>query len=198
MLRLVRYTAIAMAIMLSSNIAYANHHNDKCPKLTGNGTGKNTPLKLTIEKYHLSLNLKKPICIAMDKSVNVKINVPQNADHEVQPGDVTAVQKAGAKFKIEGDNSDDKDLLELTITPLEDGNDDDTDCGDEFGDECAKFWIKVKGVGELDPMVRVVEPEVLTRSYHDTLWDVLRDLDLTLEQAIGILELPYDDAPKNE
>jgi len=189
---LVRYTAVMLAFVLGTTTAYAGNHEDICPPMSGGSA-----LKIQIDQYHLSLNNKKPICVVINTdtgegTVNIKIHNPPSADHDVQAGDVTAGQKADSPFEITGVNTggsgNNDDLLVLTVKEFESGGGPDTDCGDESGDVCARFWIKVAGVGELDPKVRVVEGSVEMGHHQDILQEVLNDLGLTLEQATTILE----------
>ncbi|MGI9200149.1 MAG: hypothetical protein ACR2QL_03765 [Woeseiaceae bacterium] len=189
---LVRYTAVALCLMFGTTSAYATPPADDCPPMSGGNA-----LKLQIDQYHLSLNNKKPICVVINTdtgegTVNIKIHNPPSADHDVQAGDVTAGQKADSPLEITGVNTggsgNNDDLLVLTVKEFESGGGPDTDCGDESGDVCARFWIKVAGVGELDPKVRVVEGSVQMGHHQDILGQVVKDLGLTLEQATTILE----------
>ena len=188
---LVRYTAVMFTFMLGATAAYAGNHDEKCPPLTGQSEQK---LKLTVAEYHLSINNKKPICIAMGIPVNVKIHIPGNSDIVLEKGDVTAEQKYGAPFKISGDNSIEADTLKLSIEAFDTDPGDDSECGDETEDECGKFWIKVKGVGELDPRVRVVEGSVQMGNHRHILQEVLDDLDITKFRAEDIIPEPQEGA----
>lgn len=181
MSNLVRNTAVSLVLLFGSTAVFANDHLPDCPKTSGNNA-----LKLTIDEYHLSLNNKKPICIPMGGSVNVRIHQPGNSTVVIEQGDVTAAQKDGAPFIISGINADDE-YLTLTATPFPNGGGDETSCDDGTDDECAKFWIKVKGVGELDPKVRVVDGGVETSLKQKILQEVLEDLDLTIEEAVHVL-----------
>ena len=158
-----------------------------CPKLSGWNS-----VRLTVAQYQLGLNKIKPICVDLDKSYNIRIVVPGSSDHKVDAGDVTVEQKSGSPFIISGDNSDDAKYLKITVKNYDADAGDEVDCGDGSDDVCAGFWIKVKGVGELDPRVRVVNSKVAMVNLQDTLAEVLDDLGLTAEEATKLLAEPHD------
>ena len=174
-------TLIAVLALCATSCAIAGP--PECPPLSGqNG------LKLTVDEYHLSLNDNKPICTTVPGTFNVKIHNPPNSDFDVKAGDVTAEHKEGSPYSIKGDNLDDKDYLKITVEEFDAESGDDKSCGDESTDECAKFWIKVKTVGMLDPKVRVVNSNVASSNHQRVLAEVFEDLGLTLQEVNQIFE----------
>ena len=186
MSNLVRNTAVTILLMFAATAANAV---PDCPPTAGENA-----MKLRIDEYHLELDNKKPICILVDSSgtgtISIKIHNPPSASHNVEAGDVTVEQKADSPYMIEGDNSDDPDLLELTLSEFGSGAGSDTECGDSSTDICAKFWINVEGVGKLDPRARVIDIDTRIRYIEDIFQGALDDyeLDLTLGEAFRILD----------
>lgn len=185
MSNLVRNTTVTALLMFAATAAYAGNHNEKCPPLVGNGANV---VKLEVDEYHLSLNVKKPICIVMDESVEIEIKVPNNSPITIEAGDVTAVQKEGSPFKITGVNKPGSEMyLTLSISEFETDPGDESLCGDGSDDECGQFWIKVKGVGELDPRARVIDIDTRILHRQHQVQEALDDLELTIDEAVELL-----------
>lgn len=176
-----RFVVLAVAL----GMAPAALANFECPPVAGF-----FGLKLTVKDYHLSLgsnkskNIKLPICIALDKSIKVRIQNPGSSDFQVKAGDVTVKEKPGSHVLISGSNSANKKYLVITIKEPSAGFDPDLlgDCNDGTED-CAGFDIVVAGLGKLDPKVRVVDNNVMLLRAHETLVDVFADLDVTLNDV---------------
>ena len=177
-----RHTIAIIALLFASACVHAEIKAPaECPPMSGNDG-----LRLTVDQYRLGLNNNKPICTVLPGTFRIKVRNPPNADHDVQAGDITIEQKAGAPFSISGDNSADKDYVDVTVAEFVTIPETESDCDDGTGDECAKFWIKVKGVGELDPKVRVVDATKQMIHQRDTLAEVFDDLGLTLDEVNAV------------
>ena len=50
-------------------------------------------LKLTIKKYHIDLNDKRPVCVMVGGEFKIQIVNPQDGSDEVKGGEVTLKQK---------------------------------------------------------------------------------------------------------
>jgi hypothetical protein len=128
-------------------------------------------IKLTVQKYHLDLNDRQPICVTVPGEFTIKIHNPLGSGVTVGSGDVVAEAKPGTSITIDGDNASPINKLKIQV----DGT---ADPDDEF-----EFWIRVEGVGELDPTVRVVDNQFFNALKSEALYDLLDTLNLTLEQA---------------
>ena len=112
-------------------------------------------LKLTVGKYYLNLNDKRPICVTVPGNFKITIKIQQNSGIVINAGDVTAKGKpkdddtTQNDVTIKGDNALDKEKLAIDVG------------GSAQIDEKFEFWIKVKGVGKLDPIVRVVDNNMM-------------------------------------
>jgi hypothetical protein len=154
--------ALFLFALFGSTIAHAQAPD--CPPLAG--------LKLTVGEYHISLNDNRPICVELPGSFTIKIVSPPGLGFPISSGDVTVEGKGGGDVTIDGDNE------EAPINKLKvvvDGTADE--------DDIFEFWIRVAGVGELDPKVRVVDSTVIEMLKSEDLYDTLDTLDLTLEEA---------------
>jgi hypothetical protein len=136
-----------------------------------NDCAKMTTLRLTVDEYRLSLNNKKPICVAVPGTFKIVIRQPANSTVTIGAGDVTVTAKASTGLTINGSNTAPVNKVTVTV-------DGDADIDDEFG-----FWINVNGVGKLDPKVRVVGSSTMLNLKSQEFYDTLDTLNLTLEDA---------------
>jgi hypothetical protein len=156
-------------VFLVSTTAFA----DNCP-----GPEK---MKLDVGLYSLGLQEKKPICVLLGGAFKIEIKVQNNSGITLEKGDVTAEQKLGSSVMIEGSNAVDEDELVVWVT------------GDLPDDPIGQFWIKVKGVGELDPKVRVVDNDVMLRVQYDAISGLLSDLGIDWDTAMQLFR-DFDDS----
>ncbi len=133
--------------------------------------------KLKIDEYHLELNVKEPFCIRVPGTVRLPIENKPNADHQIQPGDVTVKQKANSPLTITGDNSVDRLELIIKITGVAKVNDE------------ASFLISVKDVGVLDPKVRVIDTNALLQLLSQTISEALDTLGLNWDDVARVVEM---------
>ncbi|NQV86904.1 MAG: hypothetical protein HQ492_07500 [Woeseiaceae bacterium] len=144
-------------------VAATGAQADGCPNLAS--------LKLTVDQYHLDLNDKRPICVTSPGTFKIVIHQPGNSTVTVGAGDVTVSAKETTGVTIDGNNN--APLNKITVNVGAGGLPDD-----EFA-----FLIDVKGVGVLDPKVRVIPSSQLMKLRSDTFYDVLDTLGLTLEDT---------------
>jgi len=144
-------------------VASTNAQTEPCAGLNS--------LKLTVDEYHLSLNDKRPICITLPGTFKIVIHQPGNSSVTVGAGDATVSAKESTGLTIEGNNNAPVNKITVMVSGQ-------ADPGDEFA-----FWIDVKGVGKLDPKVRVVGSPEMLRLKSEAFYDALDTLDLTLEDA---------------
>ena len=128
-------------------------------------------LLLHVAKYELGLNEKKPICVTTPGNFKIKIVGPRNQGVSIQAGDAVVEGKKCDGLEIAGDNSADKNKITVEVV----GN-------AAINYEC-EFWIKVDGIGMLDPKVRVVDNETIMNLQYVSLHDFLDTLDISLEEA---------------
>ena len=159
----------------------------KCADRAGNKRAQ-----LTIAEYQLGLDTKKTFCVEIGKTYNIPIKIPGYSKYKVEAGDVTVEQKPGSPLIITGNNLDNPKYLKIMARYFDKDAGDDKDCGDESDDECAKFWIKVRGVGELDPRVRVVDSNFAINNLQNALAITLDDLGLTADEATMLLKTTGD------
>lgn len=111
-------------------------------------------LKLTVKKYHIDLNDKRPVCVELGGAFVIQIVNPQDGSHEVKGGEVTVQQKVAkddAVMLISGDNNSPVNKVTVNVKLAEGKTKNDYAIGDEF-----EFWIKIEGVGTLDPRIRII------------------------------------------
>lgn len=99
---------------------------------------------LVVQKYHLALTKKEPICTKVPGQFTIVINNPPGSGVEVEAGHVSADSKSSSGPTITGSNSADKNYLVVTVS------------GAAALNQILHFNINVEGVGLLDPTVRVV------------------------------------------
>ena len=145
-------------------------------------------MELEVGKYHLLLKAKDPICITVPGEFNIKIDNPSYSGVTVGAGDVTVRQKddpATAKVLISGDNTSPVNWLNVKVEPA---------TGETvYPDDEFDFWIDVKGVGILDPRIRVVPAGELNSLQWTAVKEVLDTWGLTFDD-VGELMPPDDDA----
>ena len=143
---------IFLALAATALIAYSGTASAQadCSNLPG--------MKLTIKQYSIDLNDRRPVCVYTENLPSkfiIQIVNPQNGGHTVEAGHVTVRQKVEPddhQVDIKGDNASLSNKLVLLVTvdkgpkwvPIENEP-------EEF-----EFWIKVEGVGTLDPRIRVI------------------------------------------
>jgi hypothetical protein len=167
-LRLVVASAVTL---LYATSAYADHH---CANLPG--------LKLTVKKYHLELNDKRPICVTVPGEFKITIHNPPGSGVSVGSEDVSVRQKDDSDepdVKIFGDNKSPTNKVAVSVEGA-------AGDGDEF-----EFWIIVKGVGKLDPKVKVIDSDALMNQQYRAVGDAMDAFGLTFEDAFKI-RLPPD------
>jgi len=135
----------------------------------------NSSLRLKIDLYELWLNDKKPICIAVDTPFSIVVQNPPGADWDVKAGDVTIEDKRDDgkpnAYEISGNNSANEKFVLGIVTGT-------VIAGEEYA-----FWIHVKGVGTLDPRVRVVDSDTFRRSRFEAAIALLNsELNMVLEE----------------
>jgi hypothetical protein len=128
-------------------------------------------LILTIDQYHLSLSDKQPICVSLPGTISIKIHQPGNSSVSIGAGDVTAAAKESTGLMIEGNNNAPINKLKINVSGT-------AQVGDEFA-----FLIDVKGVGVLDPKVRVVDNTQMMELQSVEFYDFLDTLGITLDDA---------------
>jgi len=134
-------------------------------------------LKLKVDKYHLVLVEKKPICITVPGQFKIKIKPLSGSTVDILVGEATVEEKsASSPVTIRGTNDPAANKIIVKVE-LKSGKYVDPD--DEFD-----FWIKVDGIGLLDPRVRVVSRAELLQFQYDAINEVLvEEFDMTLEDV---------------
>ena len=140
---------VLILIVATALVAYSANVSaqDNCANLPG--------MKLTITKYSIDLNDKRPVCVRVGGEFKIQIVNPQDGGHEVSGGDVTVEQKIDKDetvMLISGDNKSPVNKVTVNVKLAEGKTDNDYEKGDEF-----EFWIRIKGVGTLDPRIRIIE-----------------------------------------
>lgn len=156
-------------IWLFAGTANAGHHCANLPAM-----------KLTIDVYHLDLNDKTPICVMVPGEFKIKIHNPAGFVNE---GDVTVRQK---------DDSEDPPVLIYgtnvapanKITVKVEGN---ADYGDEID-----FWIKVEGVGILDPRIRIVDPSEMNALLYNAVDETMDTYGLGIDDVRELKPPPQE------
>ena len=136
-------------------------------------------LKLTVDKYHLELNDKRPICMTVPGMFKIKIKNVPNSSVTVGDGDVTVVQKddpAEASVLINGINGANGSPVNKVDVEIKLAPDKNVSYGDEF-----EFLIHVEGVGTLDPRIKVVDNEGLRSLQWAEIEDTLDTLTLDVD-----------------
>ncbi len=133
-------------------------------------------LRLIVDKYHLRLNDKRPICITVPGKFKIKIKQPAGASVTVNAGDVTVTEKTGSALDIEGDNAAVANKVRVEVD------------GPALVEEEFDFWIKVEGVGELDPRVRVIDNDSLNQVKKKLIDDLFDTLVTTPEEYMEFRE----------
>ena len=134
---------IFLALAATALIAYSGTASAEC------ATGAD--LRLTIRQYHIDLNDNMPICVTVPGTFQIRINNPPGGGHVVHGGDVTVEQKVPSQdaiVLINGVNESPVNMLTVEVKLVEGKS---VNVGDEF-----EFWIKIVGVGTLDPRIRVI------------------------------------------
>ncbi|MBT8104192.1 MAG: hypothetical protein HKP05_01025 [Woeseiaceae bacterium] len=146
--------------------------------VTANPNCANLPgMMLKIQKYSIDLNDKMPVCITVPGEFKIKINNPPGGGLTVGGGDVTVRQKAdpeNATVLISGDNQSPVNKITVKVEAVAGETVSD---GDEF-----EFWIDVKGVGKLDPRIRVVPSNQLMELRDAAIADTLDSFGLTVDE----------------
>ena len=164
-------TLVAIATLFTCACASTLAQAPDCPP--------SASLQLTIGEYHISLNDNRPICVSLPGTINITIKDPPGFGYEVDAGEVTAEAKFEGDVTIVGNNNSPTNKLKIEVDGTADPND------------VFAFWIKVEGVGELDPKVRVVDNDVIERLHSEALYDLLGTLGISLEDA-NKLRPPWD------
>jgi hypothetical protein len=111
-------------------------------------------LKLTVKKYHIDLNDKRPVCVEVGEEFEIQIVNPHDGGHDVEQGHVTVQQKTDEKkavMIIDGKNDSAIKRMTVSVNLASGMTEKDYKVGDEFS-----FWIRIEGVGTLDPRIRVI------------------------------------------
>jgi hypothetical protein len=134
-------------------------------------------LKLKVDKYHLVLVEKRPICITVPGEFKIKIKPLLGSTVDIHVGEVTVEEKStSSPVTIRGTNDP---VANKIVVKVELKSDKSVDPDDEFD-----FWIRVDGIGLLDPRVRVVSSVALMQFQYDAINEVLlEEFDLTLEEV---------------
>ena len=106
-------------------------------------------MRLSVDKYRLVLNDKRPICVTVPGEFRIRIHTPPGSDVIVGKGDVTARGKHDEEqippsATMKGDNNVNSKFLVVKVNGM-------AEIDQEFD-----LWIHVAGVGTLDPTVRVI------------------------------------------
>ena len=133
-------------------------------------------LNLKVGQYSLDLQDKRPICVVLGGSFT--LNIKTTSGVSVGLDDVKVKQKEGASVKISGRNNVDKKYVVVKVEKV----------GDEPVDPLDDFWIEVNGVGTLDPIVRVVDSDIMKMLNYEALAEVLKTLGLTWDDATTLLK----------
>jgi len=108
---------------------------------------ESTKLTMVVNKYHLVLNEKVPVCLRLPLPATFTIRIVDAADM-IGNGDVSVVQKDRSpepQVTIVGENGSISNRVSVTV----DGK---AEVGDVFD-----YFIYVDGVGLLDPKIRIIE-----------------------------------------
>jgi len=144
-------------------------------------------LKLTVDKYHLDLNDKRPICVLLGGTFTIKIHNPPSSDIEVGVGHVHVEHKVDnnePRVLIWGSNDDEEDpaRLSVNVTLAPDKN--------VAVDEEFEFWIKVDGVGILDPRIKVVDNELMNNLQWQAVEETMKSWGLTVDDVTELKPPP--------
>ena len=161
----------AIAALGTSANSLANHHLTGC-------NGSALP-KLWIGKHHISLSQTKMICIRQGDRIRIKVKfingLPDAIKNDIA-NHLGADEKANSNIDIiEGQHVYDatNEVYEIKVDP-------NVNVGDE-----GAFWIKVDGVGTLDPRVKIIPNLAYSLNQFDVLNEVLgEELGMSLEEAV--------------
>jgi hypothetical protein len=120
-------------------------------------------------------NTHKPICVHAGGTFQIWVRQPGNPDHEVEIDDIEVTPKDSDGPDISGSNDEAWNIVTVTVEST-------AVLGETYG-----YFIKVKGVGILDPRVQIIETDSIEREAWDELDQYLREqTGMTLEQIQGI------------
>jgi hypothetical protein len=165
-------TLVTIAIITSCACTISNAQVMECPPLGD--------LKLTVGKYHLSLNEKRPVCVTAPGIFKIRIKTVPNSGVVVQKGDATVEQKDCGDVTIAGNNAEQANKITVVVN------------GSALENYECEFLINVKNVGTLDPRVRVVDNDLLFSLQGDALYDLLDTLEISLEDANKLIPPPRE------
>jgi hypothetical protein len=130
--------------------------------------------KLWIDKYRLELKEQQPICVTMPGEFEIRIHQPGNSSVAIDIGDVTVHEKAEGGPTIRGVNDPTVNKVVVSVG----GDPNEYDPGDDFD-----FYIEVKGVGILDPRVRIVDTDTLAARKYRAIEELLDELfSMTIDE----------------
>ena len=145
--------------------------------VTANANCANLPgMMLTVKQYSIDLNDNRPVCVTVPGEFKIKIVNPPGGGHTVAGSDVTVRQKADAEdaaVLINGANLSPVNKLTVMVEGVPGKSIAD---GDEF-----EFWIEIKGVGKLDPRIRVVPSNELRALQEAAIAETLDAFGLTVD-----------------
>ena len=129
---------------------------------------------LELDYYHISVTGTDPFCVTVPGKFGIKIDKPSYLS--IPAGAVTVQQKAGAPIMIDGANpSWNPNIVVVDVTGT----------SPPIGTE-VEFFIKVAGIGELDPRVKVVGVS-FRKDYQD---HYIRETSAILDVALpGVQEV---------
>lgn len=170
---------VTVAIITACACASTNAQPPDCPP-----KGQSI---LTIGQYHLDFNEKKPICVTVPGSFTITIHNNQNPSVPISEGSVTIAAKSSDGLVIDGKNGVDINKIEVELS------------GDlEPGIDVYDFWIRVDGLGVLDPKVRVVDNDTMMLLKSEAFSSSLESLDISPELAAEFIEAQLKGQQKAE
>jgi len=162
----------AIAALGTSVSCLANHHNIGC-----NGSG--LP-KLWIGKHHISLSKTEKICIRQGDRIKIKVKFRSDLPDEIK-NDIANRLGADEKANSIIDVLEDQHVYNAANQVYKIKIDPNVNIGDE-----GAFWIKVDGVGALDPRVKIIQ----NQAYEQMLFDALN------EELVEEFDMPLGEAAK--
>ena len=177
---------LAMTLLLSacaSTDASAQAPPDPCKNLNK----PNKPLQLQLDEFELVLKRKKRMCLDFRNSNSGTFRIRVDAGdsgYTVASGTITVEgkdQSTGAPA-ISGSNSADPELIVVDVR--------DASVQSPNSEDYA-YWIKVPGVGTLDPKVRIIRQNSVPLKAQD-LGMALEDIGMDREEAQRLLEQCQD------
>jgi len=125
---------------------------------------------LHLQQYMIHLAPAEPRCVAVGGTFEVRL--PQGNSVTPAVGDVTVHEKSAGGVQIRGSNDPDANVVVVSV-----------DGTAAAGTEVA-YLVEIRGVGKLDPVVRVVGGGELRSARWNAYVDMLSaDLGMTLEEA---------------